>query len=107
MCSGAQLRIELTPFNSRKHKAEYQQFSVGDASTSYTLSISGYTCGQHCLGPYDSMAHHNGRPFSTYDRENNPYRCSNAYKGGWWYGGCHTANLNGIWYVRATDSRAR
>jgi len=71
---------------------------VGDSESKYTLSVSGYngTAG-------DSLAtiQHNGQRFSTRDQDNdvaNDYSCVVHYKGGWWYGACHDANLNGLYH---------
>lgn len=47
----------------------------------------------------DSLTYHNGRPFSTRDRDPQPFitRCAMSYRGGWWYKNCHEANLNGLY----------
>ena len=44
-------------------------------------------------------AHQSGRPFSTKDRDNDEssVSCAQVYKGGWWYGHCHSSNLNGLY----------
>ena len=46
----------------------------------------------------NSMDHNNGRRFTTYDRDqddNHTRKCAFDYRGGWWYGLCTIANLNG------------
>ena len=40
------------------------------------------------------MVYHNRKRFSTTD---NGRKCAIVYKGGWWYGSCHTSNLNGLY----------
>lgn len=43
------------------------------------------------------MWYHDGMFFSTYDNDNDyaDYNCGLRWRGGWWYRGCHRANLNG------------
>uniref|UniRef100_A0A674BP39 Tenascin-X-like n=1 Tax=Salmo trutta TaxID=8032 RepID=A0A674BP39_SALTR len=74
--------------------AKYSAFTVDTVRRNYALKVSGYsgTAG-------DSMSYHNGRMFSTRDRDPMPFitRCAMSYKGGWWYKNCHEANLNGLY----------
>lgn len=72
--------------------ANYDKFGIGDARNLYKLRIGEYngTAG-------DSLSYHQGRPFSTKDRDNDiaVTNCAMSYKGAWWYKNCHRANLNG------------
>lgn len=45
----------------------------------------------------DSMTYHHGRPFSTYDHDNDiaVTNCALSYKGAFWYKNCHRVNLMG------------
>lgn len=47
--------------------------------------------------PGDSMAYHNGRSFSTYDKDTDSAitNCALSYKGAFWYKNCHRVNLMG------------
>ena len=49
-----------------------------------------------------------GYQFSTKDKDNDVYAtsCAQLYKGGWWYGDCHRANLNGLYLEAHHDSYA-
>ena len=47
--------------------------------------------------------------FSTKDSDNDIYdgkSCAKDYKGAWWYGLCHEANLNGFYYGGPHESVA-
>ena len=49
----------------------------------------------------DSLGYHRDSFFTTKDRDNDKQGGSNCavnYKGGWWFNGCVTASLNGIYY---------
>ena len=43
------------------------------------------------------MTRHNGRPFTTTDRDNvmASVNCADYRQGAWWYGDCGDSNLNG------------
>ncbi|XP_073756152.1 tenascin-R isoform X2 [Callorhinus ursinus] len=72
--------------------ASYDKFSVEDGRNLYKLRLGSYngTAG-------DSLSYHQGRPFSTEDRDNDVAvtNCALSYKGAWWYKNCHRTNLNG------------
>ena len=88
--SDSELRVDLEDWDGVTVYAKYCVFQVNDASTNYSLVVSGYRGNAG-----DSLRYHNYQQFSTYDQENNGYRCAQASKGAWWYLGCHVSNLNG------------
>ena len=100
----SQLRVDLADFEGRHKYAYYSHFSVGNPSTNYTLSVGGYsgTAG-------DSLNHiHNGREFSTHDRDNDRSgdgNCAVDWQGAWWYDRCHVSNLNGLYLSGASDNK--
>ncbi|XP_071161640.1 uncharacterized protein [Mytilus edulis] len=89
-----QLRIDLEDWDGEKKYAVFKSFKVGDQSTKYTLTISGYSGNAG-----DSMTYHNNMPFSTYDRDNDKSSSNCAdysnIKGAWWYNSCWRSSLNG------------
>ena len=88
------LRIDLADFDGDIRVAKYQ-FQVGDSDSKYTLTVSAYSGNAG-----DSLTYHNGRPFSTKDRDNDGNskgHCAQQFKGAWWYKSCHTSNLNGLY----------
>ncbi|XP_062938397.1 tenascin isoform X2 [Cynocephalus volans] len=86
-----ELRVDLKDRGETAF-AVYDRFSVGDAKTRYKLKVEGYsgTAG-------DSMAYHNGRSFSTFDKDTDAAitNCALSYKGAFWYRNCHRVNLMG------------
>ena len=60
-----QLRVDMRDFEGNSAYAQYSSFSVGDSSSKYTLSVSGYsgTAG-------DSLDDQNGQKFTTRDQDN-------------------------------------
>ena len=94
------LRVDLGDFQGNTAYANYSTFSISDGSTEYILTVGGYsgTAG-------DSLAHHNGRRFTTRDNDNDAwlYNCAQERTGAWWYNNCaERSNLNGI-YQHAQD----
>ncbi|XP_065802551.1 tenascin isoform X1 [Muntiacus reevesi] len=86
-----ELRVDLRDHGQSAY-AVYDKFSVGDSRTRYRLRVEGYsgTAG-------DSMAYHNGRSFSTFDKDTDSAitNCALSYKGAFWYKNCHRVNLMG------------
>uniref|UniRef100_A0AAV2MQF7 Fibrinogen C-terminal domain-containing protein n=1 Tax=Knipowitschia caucasica TaxID=637954 RepID=A0AAV2MQF7_KNICA len=86
-----ELRVDLRDKGETAF-AHYDKFSVSEPRTRYKVHVGGYsgTAG-------DSMTYHHGRPFSTYDHDNDiaVTNCALSYKGAFWYKNCHRVNLMG------------
>ncbi|XP_071258788.1 tenascin isoform X3 [Salvelinus alpinus] len=86
-----ELRVDLRDKGDVAY-AQYDKFSVSDPRSRYKVHVGGYsgTAG-------DSMTYHHGRPFSTYDHDNDiaVTNCALSYKGAFWYKNCHRVNLMG------------
>lgn len=86
-----ELRVDLRD-KGESAFAQYDKFSVSEPRTRYKVHVGGYsgTAG-------DSMTYHHGRPFSTYDHDNDiaVTNCALSYKGAFWYKNCHRVNLMG------------
>ena len=96
----------IIPTNRWQH-ARYGKFIVGDETSDYTLTIAEFDGTDSTAADSFSHSgnHHNGRKFSTKDKDNDEYtsgNCATDYKGGWWFGDCRNTNLNGKYYNSAT-----
>jgi hypothetical protein len=87
------LRVELEDFGGKKAFEEFSDFRLGTATEKFKIESVGIPTGT----AGDSLSPHFGRSFSTFDEDNDisGVNCAQLYKGGWWYGACHTSNLNG------------
>ncbi len=77
--------------------AYYSSFSVGDNSTNYALSVSGY---DPASSAGDALSYHNGMAFSAWDVDNDGdglRNCAADNQAGWWYKFCYKANPLGIY----------
>ncbi|XP_069465861.1 ficolin-1-like [Ambystoma mexicanum] len=90
-----ELRIDLRGFDNIHHFAKYSSFRIASESEKYKLTFAEFTAGN----AGNSLDVHQNKPFSTKDQDNDASgsSCSALYKGGWWYGDCHHANLNGLY----------
>ncbi|KAL7839873.1 hypothetical protein SRHO_G00265310 [Serrasalmus rhombeus] len=86
-----ELRVDLRDKGESAY-AQYDKFSVSEPRSRYKVHVGGYsgTAG-------DSMTYHNGRPFSTFDHDNDiaVTNCALSYKGAFWYKNCHRVNIMG------------
>ncbi|XP_057675356.1 tenascin-like isoform X1 [Corythoichthys intestinalis] len=85
------LRVDLRDAGESAY-AQYDKFFIAEPRTRYKIHIGAYsgTAG-------DSMTYHQGRPFSTFDNDNDiaVTNCALSYKGAFWYKNCHRVNLMG------------
>ena len=99
----SELRVDLKRSDGNTAYAIYMNFGVGDSASNYALSVAGYT---GTAG--DALTStHNGRQFSTRDRDNDAWingNCAASTEGGWWFRRCFASGslLNGQYniYVR-------
>ncbi|XP_018549768.1 tenascin isoform X4 [Lates calcarifer] len=86
-----ELRVDLRDKGESAY-AQYDKFTIAEPRTRYKVYIGAYsgTAG-------DSMTYHQGRPFSTFDNDNDiaVTNCALSYKGAFWYKNCHRVNLMG------------
>eukprot|EP00112_Aurelia_sp_Birch-Aquarium-sp1_P003893 Seg144.2 transcript_id=Seg144.2/GoldUCD/mRNA.D3Y31 product=Tenascin-R protein_id=Seg144.2/GoldUCD/D3Y31 len=88
---GATLRVDLRHMDwPYMIYAEYNTFEIANEADGYRLKVKGYS--GNATDSLDQK--HDGRMFSTKDKNSN---CADRHKGGWWYGNCHRANLNGLY----------
>ncbi|XP_034094746.1 tenascin isoform X1 [Gymnodraco acuticeps] len=85
------LRVDMRDEGESAY-AQYDKFTIAEPRTRYKVYMGAYsgTAG-------DSMTYHQGRPFSTYDNDNDiaVTNCALSYKGAFWYKNCHRVNLMG------------
>ena len=99
--SGTKLRVELGDWEGNSYYAEYSQFVVGDGSTNYTMTVSGYSGDAG-----DQLSYHSGQMFTTYDQDHDKSdgNCAVKFRGGWWYNECHRVNLNGEYLAEGVSN---
>ncbi|XP_035659393.1 ficolin-2-like, partial [Branchiostoma floridae] len=97
-----ELYISLEDWEGESMFAKYSEFSVRDAESTYTATVSGYSgnATDSITSNYDNGRFNmNNQKFSTKDQDNdnNIYSCAAVNgKGGWWYPpSCGYAMLNG------------
>ena len=91
-------RFEITDWDGKSAWAEYRDFKVNSESSKYKLTFGGHS-GNLC----DSLGHHNGKNFSSFDHDNDEksdVNCAADYNGGWWHGSCCTGNFNGKYFSK-------
>jgi len=93
-----ELRVDMEEFSEQQESrafALYTLFHVDSEEHGYTLHVDGFRDG----GAGDSLSVHNGKKFSTLDRDQDGsgYHCARKYLGGFWYSNCFSSNPNGLY----------
>ncbi|VDN50786.1 unnamed protein product [Dracunculus medinensis] len=93
--SAQMVRFEAWDLFGDYRVAYYDNFSVANLSHAYRLNIDGYK--QQISNLSNSMEFHNGRSFSTPDRDEDTSskHCARYYSAGWWFSNCMKVNFNG------------
>ena len=86
-----QLQVQL---NGTGITWTYEHFRVYGAENDYRLHIGK---AEGPSGGHDSLRYHNGKPFSTFDNDNDDrsWNCAALYGGGWWFSQCYHSFLTG------------
>ncbi|KAM7402040.1 hypothetical protein PAMP_017311 [Pampus punctatissimus] len=96
-----QLRIELEDWHQQRRHATYNNFKVASEAQRYRLTAREYSGDAGNALSYSKRYNHDGRSFSTADRDHDRYaagNCGQYYGAGWWFDACLAANLNGRYY---------
>lgn len=92
--------------SGKRYHASYDEFKVDNERNLYTLNVKGYhgNAGDSLTSVWKK---HDGKPFSTYDRDNdgrNYDNCAEHYHGAWWFNTCFDSHLNGRYYTKGSHS---
>ncbi|KAM6980477.1 fibroleukin [Aplochiton taeniatus] len=96
-----QLRIQLEDWHHQRRQATYSTFRVAAEAQRYRLTAREYSGDAGNALSYSKRYNHDGRAFSTADRDHDRYttgNCAQYYGAGWWFDACLAANLNGRYY---------
>uniref|UniRef100_A0A3Q1H999 Fibrinogen C-terminal domain-containing protein n=2 Tax=Anabas testudineus TaxID=64144 RepID=A0A3Q1H999_ANATE len=96
-----QLRIELEDWHQQRRYATYNNFKVASEAQRYRLTAREFSGDAGNALSYSKRYNHDGRSFSTADRDHDRYstgNCGQYYGAGWWFDACLAANLNGRYY---------
>ena len=90
------LQIVLKLNGGETKVIEYDTFRVTGENDKYRLWVSGFRPGNS--GLQDRLKRHSGKPFTTYDRDNDladKINCAQHYgSAGWWFDACYDSHLN-------------
>ncbi|KAK6321345.1 hypothetical protein J4Q44_G00083210 [Coregonus suidteri] len=95
------LHIQLEDWHKQKRQATYNTFRVAAEAQKYRLTAREYSGDAGNALSYSKRYNHDGRAFSTNDRDHDRYtsgNCAQYYGAGWWFDACLAANPNGRYY---------
>ncbi|XP_036396744.1 microfibril-associated glycoprotein 4-like [Megalops cyprinoides] len=98
-----ELKVDMEDFEGGKVHARYSTFSIDSEEKGYKLNIGSYVDG----GAGDALSYHNGRMFSTFDKDQDSYyyyNCAERQQGGFWFRSCGNVNPNGLYMWGHTNS---
>ena len=93
-----EMRVDYQKYDKTWSYLHYNQFSVGNSSEEYPLTVRGFTgVGYNQFMPTNKNGDLDGMKFSTPDNDNdkNSGNCAASYNSGWWYNSCYWINING------------
>ncbi|XP_078329361.1 ficolin-2-like [Crassostrea virginica] len=99
-----ELRYDMADFENQTRYVKYSSFSVGNETSKYTVSVSGYSGDvPDCFTAITTKI--NNMKFSTKDQDNDrvAYNCATTFNSGWWHNDCHCSNPNGL-YLAGADA---
>ncbi|XP_059159700.1 ficolin-1-like [Physella acuta] len=87
-----ELRIDMK-YLGNSYYAGYTGFLLYSEADFYKISFSGFY--GNTSDSFGAM--NNNKPFGTYDKayDKASLNCATTYRAAWWFGGCHSALLNG------------
>nr|XP_039256652.1 ficolin-1-like [Styela clava] len=100
-----ELRIDMEDWEGNKAYAKYGSFYVGDLSSNYRLTLGEYSGN---AGDALGNVQHRNMPFTTKDADHDTHNwgnCAQLFHGAFWYGTCHSTNLNGLYIHGGNNTR--
>ena len=100
---GWEMRMDITLSHGRNMFLQYELFKVASTKDKYKLTVARFQSSSRTF--VDPMAAHNGRYFTTKDRDNDVKLDGNCAllhgptrpSGGWWHRRCWWINPNGLY----------
>ncbi|KAM9716375.1 microfibril-associated glycoprotein 4-like [Menidia menidia] len=91
-----ELLVDMEDFEGKKAFARYSSFKVDAECDGYALHVTGFSKEG---GAGDSLKVHNGRKFTTFDKDQDIWNlnCAKRALGAFWYEKCHSTNPNGVY----------